>query len=135
MAAKKRRKRQANRGRSGAPRKLQQKRTASARHAQPFPDRGASPAANVSSRRTQPPMPSEHAPPFVPPFVLRPGRMQTALLPGRMFFALGRPISALACCALQVSLLGWVPTALWAFRAERAVANKQRGLAARLRPL
>jgi hypothetical protein len=61
--------------------------------------------------------------------------MPTALLPARVFFAMGRPAPGLVCCVLQASLLGWVPAALWAVHAERRVAQKQRGLAARLRPL
>ena len=63
------------------------------------------------------------------------GRMTTALLPGRVFFAIGRPASGFVCCILQATVLGWAPAALWAFQAKRRVADKHRGLAARLRPL
>src|SRR5689334_20997669 len=52
-------------------------------------------------------------------------RTATALLPGRVFFAIGRPVSGVVCCVLQASLLGWVPAALWAFQARRRVADKQ----------
>jgi hypothetical protein len=63
-------------------------------------------------------------------------RFPTAvLLPGRAFFAMGRPGPGLVCYALQASLFGWLPAALWAVHAERRLAQKQRGLAARLRPL
>ncbi len=63
------------------------------------------------------------------------GRMPTALLPGRMFFAMGRPVPGLVCCVLQATLWAGLPAALWALLAERRVAEKQRWLAARLRPL
>ena len=61
--------------------------------------------------------------------------LPTTLLPARVFFATGQPVPGLVCCILQASLLGWLPAALWAFRAERRVTLKHRGLAARLRPL
>ncbi|MFL5333630.1 MAG: hypothetical protein ACJ8H8_10735 [Geminicoccaceae bacterium] len=64
-----------------------------------------------------------------------PMRLPTVLLPGRWFFAMGRPVPGWVCYALQVSLVGWLPAALWAVSAERRVAQKRRGLAARLRPL
>ena len=53
------------------------------------------------------------------------------------FFAIGRPFSAIVCFALQVTLIGWAPAALWAvysvsqwrtdrkIRAVLANANKQ----------
>ena len=72
--------------------------------------------------------------PVMPAFG-RLGPVRTALLPGRVFFAMGRPVPGLVCCVLQASLLGWVPAALWAFWAKRGAATKQRSLAARLRPL
>jgi hypothetical protein len=62
-------------------------------------------------------------------------RVPTVFLPGRVFFAMGRPVPGVVCCVLQASLLGWVPAVLWAVRAQRHLAAKQRGLAARLRPL
>lgn len=67
-----------------------------------------------------------------------PVRLSTAaLLPGLAFFAIGRPISGVACLALQASLVGWIPAALWAAFATRQVhvrREKQRALVARLRP-
>ena len=30
------------------------------------------------------------------------------------FFTIGRPFSALICLVLQVTLIGWLPAALWA---------------------
>jgi hypothetical protein len=52
-----------------------------------------------------------------------------------VFFGMGRPVPGIVCCVLQASLLGWAPAALWAVRAERHLAAKHHGLAARLRPL
>jgi len=37
------------------------------------------------------------------------------------------------CYALQASLMGWLPAALWAAFVRRRLAQKQRLLAARLR--
>ena len=59
--------------------------------------------------------------------------MPIALLPARVFFAMGRPLPALACCVLQASVVGWLPAALWAAWAQGRVAPKHRILAARLR--
>jgi hypothetical protein len=78
-------------------------------------------------------MPPTPGPTFRQPSLIE--RVPTVFLPGRVFFAMGRPGSGIVCCVLQASLLGWVPAALWAGRAERHLAAKQRGLAARLRPL
>lgn len=65
-------------------------------------------------------------------------RLPTAvLLPGLAFFTIGRPFSGLACLALQASLIGWLPAAVWAASATRQFQisrEKQRALAARLRP-
>jgi hypothetical protein len=57
------------------------------------------------------------------------------LLPGRAFFAMGRPVSGLLCYALQASVVGWLPAALWIAFAQRRVERKQLTLAARLRPV
>jgi hypothetical protein len=62
-----------------------------------------------------------------------PSRLTAVLLPGLTFFDLGRPASGLVCYALQASLVGWLPAALWAALARRQLAKKQRQLAARLR--
>jgi hypothetical protein len=56
-----------------------------------------------------------------------------AILPGRVFFAMDRPLAGLACCVLQASVLGWLPAALWAAWTQARVARKHRMLAARLR--
>ena len=60
-----------------------------------------------------------------------------ALLPGPAFFMIGRPGPGLACIALQLSVVGWLPAALWAARVThrlRASRQRQHALAARLRP-
>lgn len=36
------------------------------------------------------------------------------LLPWLSFFTIGRPISGIICLALQLTLVGWVPAAIWA---------------------
>ena len=56
------------------------------------------------------------------------------LLPGLAFVSMGRQVPGLICYALQASVVGWLPAALWATYATRHVERKQRQLAARLRP-
>ncbi|MEH6472786.1 MAG: YqaE/Pmp3 family membrane protein [Halopseudomonas sp.] len=35
------------------------------------------------------------------------------LLPWLQFFTIGRPIAGIICLILQISLIGWVPAAIW----------------------
>lgn len=35
-------------------------------------------------------------------------------LPWLTFFTIGRPFAGIACLVLQVTLIGWVPAAIWA---------------------
>lgn len=35
-------------------------------------------------------------------------------LPFLLFFTIGRPIAGIICLILQISLIGWIPAALWA---------------------
>jgi uncharacterized membrane protein YqaE (UPF0057 family) len=35
-------------------------------------------------------------------------------LPFMVFFTIGRPIAGIVCLLLQLTLLGWIPAALWA---------------------
>jgi hypothetical protein len=35
------------------------------------------------------------------------------LLPWVQFFTIGRPIAGIICLLLQVSLVGWIPAAIW----------------------
>jgi len=149
MARKKRRKRRAHgvRGAAAARSKARQNPLALAGPVQRSPDRQSaarlSPGDDTATpglrrpQRAGAAMAGRPGPIFLPaapqPGLL--GRVPTVLLPGRVFFAMGRPVPGIVCCVLQASLLGWVPAALWAVRAERHLAAKQRGLAARLRPL
>ncbi|MFI9653461.1 YqaE/Pmp3 family membrane protein [Guyparkeria sp. GHLCS8-2] len=42
-------------------------------------------------------------------------RIQVAIfLPWLLFFTIGRPIAGIVCLLLQVTLIGWIPAALWA---------------------
>ena len=36
------------------------------------------------------------------------------LLPWLLFFTIGRPISGIICLILQITLVGWIPAAIWA---------------------
>jgi len=36
------------------------------------------------------------------------------LLPWLAFFTIGRPIAGIICLVLQLTLIGWVPAAIWA---------------------
>lgn len=36
------------------------------------------------------------------------------LLPFFVFFTIGRPIAGIICLILQVTLIGWLPAAIWA---------------------
>lgn len=35
-------------------------------------------------------------------------------LPFLLFFTIGRPIAGLVCLVLQLTVIGWLPAALWA---------------------
>ena len=35
------------------------------------------------------------------------------LLPWLQFFTIGKPISALVCLLLQLTVIGWIPAAIW----------------------
>ena len=36
------------------------------------------------------------------------------LLPWLLFFTIGRPLAGVVCLLLQVTLIGWLPAAIWA---------------------
>ena len=38
-------------------------------------------------------------------------------LPFLLFFTIGRPIAGIICLILQITLIGWIPAALWAIYA------------------
>ena len=40
------------------------------------------------------------------------------LLPFLVFFTIGRPIAGIICLILQVTLIGWLPAAIWAVYAR-----------------
>jgi uncharacterized membrane protein YqaE (UPF0057 family) len=35
-------------------------------------------------------------------------------LPWLTFFTIGRPLAGIVCLVLQVTLIGWIPAAIWA---------------------
>ena len=35
------------------------------------------------------------------------------LLPWLQFFTIGRPLAGIICLILQISLIGWIPAAIW----------------------
>lgn len=40
-------------------------------------------------------------------------------IPWFTFFTIGRPLAGVICLVLQITILGWVPAAIWAFIALR----------------
>lgn len=54
-------------------------------------------------------------------------------LPFLVFFTIGRPIAGIVCLILQITLIGWIPAALWAVYAlsqwntERKISAAQGG--------
>lgn len=36
------------------------------------------------------------------------------LLPFVVFFTIGRPVQGILCLILQITLIGWIPAAIWA---------------------
>ena len=36
------------------------------------------------------------------------------ILPWLTFFTIGRPVSGIVCLILQITVIGWVPAAIWA---------------------
>ena len=36
------------------------------------------------------------------------------LLPWLAFFTIGRPLARIVCLILQITLIGWIPAAIWA---------------------
>lgn len=35
------------------------------------------------------------------------------LLPWLQFFTIGRPVSGIVCLILQITIIGWIPAAIW----------------------
>lgn len=47
-------------------------------------------------------------------------------LPPVVFFTIGRPFAGLFCLILQITLIGWIPAALWAVYALSQFKTGQR---------
>lgn len=47
-------------------------------------------------------------------------------LPPVVFFTIGRPFAGLFCLILQITLVGWIPAALWAVYALSQYKTDQR---------
>ena len=51
------------------------------------------------------------------------------ILPWLLFFTIGRPIAGIVCVILQVTLIGWIPAAIWAvyslsqFKTDRKIED------------
>ena len=51
------------------------------------------------------------------------------LLPFLLFFTIGRPFAGIICVILQLTLIGWVPAAIWAvyalsqFKTDQKIAE------------
>ncbi|MCP3720021.1 MULTISPECIES: YqaE/Pmp3 family membrane protein [Paraburkholderia] len=51
------------------------------------------------------------------------------ILPWLLFFTIGRPIAGIVCLILQVTLVGWIPAAIWAvyslsqFKTDRKIED------------
>ena len=54
-------------------------------------------------------------------------------LPFLVFFTIGRPVAGIVCLILQLTLVGWIPAALWAVYAlsqwntDRKIEDARRG--------
>ena len=54
-------------------------------------------------------------------------------LPFLVFFTIGRPLAGIICLILQLTLVGWIPAALWAVYAlsqwntDRKIEDARRG--------
>ncbi len=54
-------------------------------------------------------------------------------LPFLLFFTIGRPTAGIICLVLQLTLIGWLPAALWAvyalsqWRTDQRLAELERG--------
>lgn len=55
------------------------------------------------------------------------------LLPFVVFFTIGRPIQGIFCLILQLTLIGWIPAAIWAvyalsqYKTEKKIEEATRG--------
>lgn len=57
------------------------------------------------------------------------------LLPFVLFFTIGRPLAGIICLVLQITLIGWLPAAIWAvyalsqYNTDRKIADAMDGAA------
>lgn len=55
------------------------------------------------------------------------------LLPWLLFFTIGRPLAGILCLILQITLIGWIPAAIWAvyalsqYQTDRKIADARLG--------
>ncbi|GLQ62113.1 membrane protein [Gluconobacter cerinus] len=55
------------------------------------------------------------------------------LLPWLQFFTIGRPFAGIICLFLQVTVIGWIPAAIWSvyalsqYRTDQKLAAARRG--------
>ncbi|MDK3074377.1 YqaE/Pmp3 family membrane protein [Sedimentitalea sp. JM2-8] len=55
------------------------------------------------------------------------------LLPFLVFFTIGRPFQGMLCLLLQLTLIGWIPAAIWAvyalsqYNTDKKIAASRRG--------
>ncbi|MYZ44039.1 YqaE/Pmp3 family membrane protein [Schauerella aestuarii] len=55
------------------------------------------------------------------------------LLPFSVFFTIGKPLSGIICLILQITLIGWIPAAIWAvyalnqYKTDRKIETAFRG--------
>ena len=55
------------------------------------------------------------------------------LLPFLVFFTIGRPFQGILCLILQITLIGWIPAAIWAvyslsqYDTEKKIAEAGKG--------
>lgn len=47
-------------------------------------------------------------------------------LPFAVFFTIGRPLAGVICLLLQITILGWLPAAIWAVYALNQYATDQK---------
>jgi uncharacterized membrane protein YqaE (UPF0057 family) len=55
------------------------------------------------------------------------------LLPFVLFFTIGRPLAGIICLILQITLIGWLPAAIWAvyslsqYNTDRKISDAVQG--------
>jgi uncharacterized membrane protein YqaE (UPF0057 family) len=48
------------------------------------------------------------------------------ILPWLLFFTIGRPLAGIVCLLLQITLIGWLPAAIWAVYALSQYSTDQK---------